>query len=170
MRALIVVFLLLLSTISAAADRTAKIRTLMEAQGLLGMMAQQIDMGKQQAREQARQMLDQFTGTLAPPPEFNTRFRRASEEFVAALEPPWGAQEIVDVWARIYGPQFTDDELDQLIAFYLSPLGKKDVAVSQKALPEFARHFDERFKPILDKATKKYISDLQQIAKECCRK
>jgi hypothetical protein len=89
---------------------------------------------------------------------------------VEAVEVPWTAQEIVNVWARAYGPSFTDEELDQLIAFYSSPLGQKDARVSQEGLPKVSRHFEERFQPILEAATRKYASEIQRIAKECCRK
>jgi len=166
MRILIVAILLSLSTACAAADRSAKIRSLMEAQGLLGMLEQQMSLGRQQARRQADQLLDQMMGAAKPPPEAIPRLRKASEEFMAALQSPWTAQEIVDVWAGVYGAAFSDEELDQLIAFYLSPLGQKDVRASQEALPKLSQHFDERLRPILENATRKYMSDIQQIAKE----
>lgn len=171
MRKNLVFLLLLVSTASFAADRNAKIRSLMEAQGLLTMVQQQMDMYKQQGREQSKQMLDQMLSGLNPPPEFRSRLLRAWQEFVAALEMPWTAQDFVDVWAKFYGAAFSDSELDQLLAFYRSPLGKKEVAASQKALPELSAYLAEQSKPVVDRAMAKYISDLKTTVAECkCRK
>ena len=152
---------------ASAADRASKIRALMEAQGLLQMFDQQMAMGRQQSRQQAQKMLDQFTANLEMPPDFDARFRDAFDEYMKALESPWGPQELVDVWADRYGRHFTDNELDQLVAFYTSPLGRKEVAASQAALPQFTDHFAELGKPIAEKATQTYIQRLQAAAKAC---
>ena len=171
MRVPFLIFLLLMSTACFAQDRNAKVRTLMEVQGLLAMFQQQMDAGKQQGQDQAKQMLDQVMNGLNPPQEFKVRLRRAADEFIAALETPWTAQEIVDVWAKSYATSFTDKELDQLLAFYTSPLGKKDIAASHKAMPVLTSHLAGRSKPVVERATAKYVADLQLIVKECkCRK
>jgi hypothetical protein len=164
MRILIIASLLLMSTICVAADRNSKIQALVEAQGLLGMFEQQIAQAKQQARNQANQVFDQIlSGPKKPPPEVVSRLKKAADDFVAAVATPWTAQEIVDAWATSYGAQFSDEELEQLTVFYTSPLGRKDVRVSQEAMQNITQSFAERFKPIFDKASKKYASDLQQI-------
>ena len=87
------------------------------------------------------------------------------------LEAPWSAEEIVDVWASYYGPHFTDEELDQLIEFYSSELGRKDVSVTKQAMVQFSEHFQREGQPILEKATQEYIEEMKILAKECnCRK
>ena len=171
MRAPFLFLLLLISTACFSQDRNSKVRALMEVQGLLAMFQQQMDVGKQQSRDQAKQMLDQVMGGLNPPQEYKARLRRASDDFIASLEAPWTAQDIVDVWAKSYATAFTDKELDQLLAFYTSPLGKKDIAASHKAMPVLNTYLAERSKPVMERATAKYIADLQLIVKECkCRK
>jgi len=167
MRTPFLFFLLLISTACFSQDRNAKLRTLMEVQGLLAMFQQQMDAGKQQGQDQAKQMLDQVMSGLNPSQEFKVRLRRAADEFVATLEAPWTAQEMVDVWAKAYGTSFTDKELDQLLAFYTSPLGKKDVAASHKAMPMLNTYLFDRSKPVFESATAKYVADLQLIVKEC---
>jgi hypothetical protein len=135
------------------------------------MFESQMAAGKEYGRQQSAQIMDQLMAGLSPNAEFEARFREASDSFIKAVETPWTAQDIVDVWAEFYGESFTDKELDQLVAFYTSPLGKKDVQASQKALPAFNSHFVELSKPILEKATQKYIQNLQLIVKECnCQK
>jgi hypothetical protein len=53
--------------------------------------------------------------------------------FVPLINARYG--EIIDVGAREYAKDFTPAELDQLLAFYQSPLGKKLVASQGKLDP-----------------------------------
>jgi len=171
MRIIIFCFLIFASSTCFSAERTDKIRVLMEAQGLVQMFEQQIEAGRVEARQQSKQVLDQFMVQLKPPKEFDARFRAAFEEYLKSLEVPWIAQDIVDVWATVYGDRFTDQELDDLVAYYTSPLGKKDVMVTQAALPELINRLSVLSKPLLERATKDFIQRLQLIANECkCKK
>jgi hypothetical protein len=133
----------------------------MDALGLTEMWSQQIEMSKAQGGEDSDQILNQILSGLNPNQEFQARFKTASNKFIEALQSPWSAQEIVDVWAIYYGAEFTDSELDQLIAFYTSPLGRKDVQVTKSAMVKFSKHFEEIAKPILERATTEYIEDLK---------
>lgn len=158
----------ILASVGVQADsRTDKVHDLMKALGLIETFEQQIEMGKQQNSQIGRQMIDQMMQQLNPSQEFQSRFTNAFNKFISKTQAPWGAKEIVDVWASYYGPEFTDQELDQLIAFYTSPLGKKDVRVSKEAMVSFAKHFQEAGQPIMQAATTEYINDLKIIAKEC---
>lgn len=154
-----------------AADRDDKIKTLMEAQGLLVTIEQQLDSARVQNKEQAEIFMDQVMSQLNPSPEFQSRFEDAFNRFIKAVEIPWATDKIVEVWGKYYGKKFTDEELDQLIDFYSSRLGQKDAVASREALVQFNNYFVEVGKPIADKAAQEYIKDLQLIAKECnCRR
>lgn len=167
MRILVIASLILVSASSFAADRTQKVRALMDALGLVSMFEQQLTFGRDQAKLQGQQILGQFMTTVKATPEFEGRFKGAFDNYLVALQNPHTAAEIVDVWAKYYGAHFSDQELDQLISFYTSPLGKKDVAASQKAMVDFSSHFVAENKGIVEKATAAYINELQLIAKEC---
>lgn len=165
-RVLLVLFLMF-GNPTYADERTDKIRDLMEALGLLEMWSQQMEMGKEQSETMGQQLIDQMMSQLNPNEEFQERFTVAFNNFMSKVETPWSAQEIVDVWASYYGPAFTNEELDQLIAFYTSPLGKKDVRVTKDAMVSFTNHFQAAAQPIMEAATNEYVQDLQIIAKEC---
>lgn len=154
-----------------SADRDEKIRALMEAQGLLGAFEQQLQLSKEHGRKQSEQVLNQLMSGLNPSPKFVERFRSATDEYIKALEPPWTAQDIVNVWAKYYGSRFSEQELDALLTHYSSPLGRKEVIATREALPKFGEHFAALSGPVLERATKAYIERLQLIARECnCRK
>ena len=159
--------ILAFSASTMAMDRSEKIRDLMEAQGLNATFDQMLQSGQEQGRDQANQMLAQLMAGLSPPDEFRAKFQAAVSQFLDDLQPPWGSKEIVEVWSQFYGPYFTDKELDQLLAFYTSPLAQKEVVSSRRALVELTASFQAKYKPILDHATATYIQSLQSIVLEC---
>ncbi len=46
------------------------------------------------------------------------------------------AEELVDMTARLYANQFTEQELKSLVAFYQSPLGQKVLSVEPKLMDQ----------------------------------
>lgn len=156
---------------TAAESRSAKVRRLMEAQGLLQTFDQQIQSGREQARRQANDMVTQLLAGLNPNEAYQKKIHAAVDKFIDELQPPWGATEIVEAWAQSYGSSFSDMELDQLIAFYTSSLGQKEVLSSRRALTDFSKGFELKYKPIMDKAMANYIRDMQSIVRDCnCKK
>lgn len=158
---------LLVSATAVAQDREETIKLIMEAQGLIETFEQQLELGRQQSREQGGAVLDQLMSNLNPTPEFTERFEKAVQSFMSEMETPWGASEIVEVWAKYYGQHFTDEELSQLLAYYRSPLAQKEVVASRLALVSYSNHFSEAGKPITEKAVANFIANLKLIAKEC---
>jgi hypothetical protein len=171
MRVLVVMFLCAVCSLSQAADRSEKIRELMELQGLVKMFDQQLQSGREHARSMADQMLDKMLTSLNPPEEFKGKLKQAAEEFVEAAQTPWTAQEVVDAWSKYYGAKFSDNELDQLLKYYRSSVGQKDVTVSHEALVLLQAEFRERYTPVMDQATQQFIKRIQTITEECnCKK
>lgn len=167
MRHLVVVLSIIFSAQTFADSKSEKIEGLMKALGLVDTWTQQIEQGKIYNRKISSQMLDQILSQLNPNEEFQQKFKIASDTFITKTESPWSPEKIVEVWASYYGPEFTEDELDQLIEFYTSPLGQKDIRVTRGSMEKFANYFQEAGQPILEKATAEYIQDMQIIAMEC---
>jgi hypothetical protein len=62
-------------------------------------------------------------------------------------------------------------ELDQLIAFYTSSLGQKEVLSSRRALIDFTKSFELKYKPIMDRAMANCVREMQAIVRDCnCKK
>ena len=157
--------------VSQGADRSEKLHELMELQGVAQTVDQQLQSSRERTQQMAHQTLDKMLSTLNPPEEFRRRFTEASDEFISAAQTPWSGQEVADTWTKYYGAQFSDKELDQLLKFYKSPLGKKDVAAVHEAMGPYTAELHARYKPILEKAIQQFIDRLQVIVKECnCQK
>ncbi|WP_439892918.1 DUF2059 domain-containing protein (plasmid) [Ralstonia sp. 25C] len=157
----------MLSTSALADSREEKVQKLMEAQGLVKTFDQALASSREYGRKQANEMMAQMLSGLNPDETFRKRFQEAMELFMNDLQPPWNAQEIVQTWGQVFGAKFTDEELDQLIAFYSSSLGQKEVAASRDAMPVFSRLFQDRYKPIQERAISKFIDRAKLIAQEC---
>jgi hypothetical protein len=171
MKNIVLLLVLLSSSFAIAGEREEKIKQLMEAQGLLETFDQQLELGRQQNQQQGRDMLNQFMAQLNPTPEFSERFEKAFKSFMSKVETPWSAEEIVEVWSKYYGKHFRNDELDQLLFHYTSPLAQKEINASRQALAGFSNHFMQEGKPIAEKALSEFITEMKVIAKECkCRR
>jgi hypothetical protein len=165
------IFLSLVSSLATAADRSDKIRDLLDSQGMLNMYEQQIKTGRDRARQMADQMLAQATASLNLTDQAKRQLNDVFQEFISSAMPTWTSQDVLDAWGKYYGSKFSDEELEQLTAFYRSPLGQKDVAATAEALPKLSADFQERYKSQLAKATDQYVRRLQQVMKDCnCRK
>lgn len=167
MRNILLIMLLLLSFSAFPNERADKIETLMRAQGLLDSWQQEIELGRIESKKQARKMINQVLSQINPNEKFRKKFEEAFTEFMKKVQYRWTAQQIVDVWAKFYGPKFTNNELDQLIAYYTSPLGKKDVQATKESMIEFTKYFQQKNAPIMEKALNQYITELKVTAKAC---
>jgi len=139
----------------------------MRAQGLVAAFEEQLQLSREACKKQAEAVLSQIFETLKVTPEFDAKFREAALAYVEAAQPAWTARDIVDAWAQYYSPHFTDDELDQLLAFYESPLAQKEVAANKEAMALLSAHFQEQSGPIVQAATQKFLARAQEIVQEC---
>jgi len=82
-----------------------------------------------------KKVTDQFMQT-------NFMWANDLNQVAAQLEKQYAprATELVDASARIYASHFTEAELQQILAFYQSPVGRKVIAEEPKALDESMAH------------------------------
>lgn len=150
-----------------AESKNEKVKTLMEAIGLLSMLEDQIKAGKAQGEKMGKEAMTQISSQINPNPEVREKFEKAFNTYIAKMQSPLTAQDIVNLWGEYYGKNFTEKELDKLINFYKSPLGQKDSNVSRKAMGELTVHLQKIQEPVFQKATQEYIGALKQAIKEC---
>ncbi len=162
-----IILLISISISVNADDRSDKIKTLMEAQGLVEMFKNQLKLAEAQGGQMGFQIMRQMLAQVDPNDKFKSQFKAASEKLLKKLQLPWGENEIITAWGDYYGKNFSEDELEQLIEFYSSPLGKKEVSSTKLAILEFTKHFQKLSKPIFKSAMEEYVEELKAIAKEC---
>ncbi len=169
MRCLSILVTLFCLCINANADtKSEKVAELVEAQGLLDLWTAQIEHGQEFSRVQEQTIVDQLLSRLNPNEEFRQRFSSAIREFKEATAAPWTAEYMVEIYSSFYGSHFSEAEVDELIAFYSSNLGQKDVRSTRLAAAEFGELLKNRFldQPWVD-PVREFSDQMFLIAREC---
>ncbi len=75
---------------------------------------------------------------------------------------------MVETYSSFYGPHFSEAEIDELIAFYSSNLGQKDVRSTRMATAEFVELLKNRVldQPRVD-PVREFSDQMFLIAREC---
>jgi len=162
-----ILFTILTFNIAYAEYKSEKVKTLMEVVGLLSMLEDQLAAGKAQGEKMGKKAVTQMLSQINPNPEVQSKFEMAFNKYIEKMRSPLTAQDIVSLWSEYYGKNFTEEELDELITFYKSPLGQKDAKVSRTAMGELTIHLQKLQESIFQKATQEYIDALKQAVKEC---
>ena len=148
--------------------KKAKLAELFKLTGFYESLEQQKRECQQQAEAMKPQIMQQFRKTFPENDErFWHRFDAAFDRFEKSSQPAWTTQEAVDYYANLYGAHVTEDELDQILAFYRSLVGKKDIEASQAAAPEWRAFLREKSQRVFEKNYQLLLNDLAAIVKEC---
>lgn len=169
MRFLALALLFLVSAAQAGTEE--KIAALMRAQGLNEMFESQFEAMRAEGLKQADQMVRQITGEFDLPEALEAKMRAATDKYVKALHATFTSEEIVAVWSKAYGSKFSEKEIDGLLKYYNSPLGKKDVAATKAAFPAFNGYLLNKTSASVERALADYTADLKALVDECvCKK
>ncbi len=117
-----------------------KIAKIIEAQGLTLMFQQQLDASKEAAGEIGRNIAKKLlTESGVPEGQQSPKVEQAIRRYMERCATMISAKELVDTWAAFYGKNLSDAELDQVLAYYQSPVGRKDVLATQVAMAGFSQ-------------------------------
>jgi hypothetical protein len=144
-----------------------KTRKLFEVQGIVARFQASIDQGRIQAREESKKVMDQMLSEMELSKEYQERTNVAYEKYMKALLTDRTADQIVEVLIKFYAPNFTEDELDKLIAFYGSSVAQKDADVSRTAMQQVVDSYKAANDQIRVAATSEFVRDIRLIAQQC---
>jgi len=154
------------------ASKKAKIQRYIQVVGLQDMFAAQVATGK----ERGDKLATQITDSVIPrdsrlTAEQKQKVREAMLNFLASCRNAYTPERLATVYGDIYAAHVSEAEFDELIAFYESPIGRKDVAASKAALPEYSNHFAKESEGLLQKNMAAYMAELRKIVGDpCCNK
>lgn len=150
------------------ASKHDKVVELMKLEGLDEALERQRRACRKQAQEVGPQMIDQMMKgfSLSPDDPQVKQMNAAYMRFVEASEPPYTTDEAVDLYARLYGSHVTEDEVEELLRFYRSPLGKKAIAASRAAIPEWMDTLQKKNQEVLLKNTQEFTAALKKIMRD----
>jgi len=96
------------------------------------------------------------------PPDFEARTNKLIDDYLKQF--PW--DEILQSMVPVYQKHFTKGDIDQLVAFYLSPTGQKLL----KELPAITSESMQTMLPLMQQQIEKMTRQLQQQAAEMVKK
>ncbi|OGW31820.1 MAG: hypothetical protein A2X54_10255 [Nitrospirae bacterium GWF2_44_13] len=163
-----VILLLLTASYAFAgeASKAAKLKELAKIQGLHEIIEQQRSYSHEQVKLIAPKMLREAKKQF-PALKKTTiaALENSYQKFLNATKPAWTTEEAVNAWGVYYGLHVTEDELDNILAFYKSPVGQRAAEAGKIAMQQWAIFFMERNNVTVEKATQAYISELRAIIK-----
>jgi len=158
--------LLLASTIASAepVSREATITALVRATGLEEMLEQSRQAARDQAGEMSQQMLQQvLKDAKALTPEHSDAVAAAARAFAESCAESFDVPHAIAAWGNFYAATLSDEELQQILAYYTSDIGRKDVAASKAAMPQWQAHLASRSGAQMRVAADKYVAELKRI-------
>ena len=164
---LVVLTLFCESAIADQLSKTAKIKALADELGYGELLANGMPSNDQQIEQVKRQVLDLMASQLeSVDPEFANLFEVEFLQFVSAINPPNKTEQLMASFVDEYGARLTEAELDQVLAFVKSPVGRKSVSVekevTQLLLEQMGKEDQARFK----KALTVFTARIQQLIVE----
>ncbi len=168
MKHAIVIAALLVCTHASAdeASKRAKIGKLAAAQGLEQMFQQQLDASKTSMKDMGTKMLRSLADPKAPRSEEDKKIQPILNRFMAEVSNMFTGKELADLWAKHYGANLTEDEVDKILAYYLSPIGQKDVKASQAAMGGFMTTFNQETEKRALKILGKLKTEIEAASKK----
>lgn len=142
MKKTLLVLALLLSTFAQAdeASKRAKIAQIVEAQGLQQMFQQQLDQYKVISADLGKNLYRKMLAESGVPEgQEIPKLERVFTKYLEGTATMFSAQELVASWSSFYGKDLSESDLDQILAYYQSAVGKKEVRASQLAMVGFSQ-------------------------------
>jgi hypothetical protein len=162
--ALFVVALFLCGTAMAdESSRQVTIAKIMEAQGLQEMFQQQLDQSKDSAGEVGKDLVKKLLKESgAPDGQENPQLTEVFRLYLERCATMFSAKEYVDIWATFYGKNLSDSDLEQILAYYQSPIGKKDVLASKTAMVGFSQTMMRETQKRLNASIAQLMTDIKK--------
>jgi hypothetical protein len=144
-RSFIAAFLLQTSIFAGnavGADKNSKILFLAKIQGLYEMVNEQYKANQTASEAYYKTEIAKIN---IIDPQLKKKITEALEAFVIDLiKSSASTDSIVTKWAELYSKQVTEKEVDQIIKYYQSPIGQKDVLASKVAMSQWAEYIRQR--------------------------
>jgi hypothetical protein len=142
--------------------RQAKISEIIEAQGLLQMFQQQLDQSKAQASDLGKNLYRKMLSESGiNDGQENPKLERIFTQYIERCSTMFTAKEFVETWSRFYGSNLSEAELEKILAYYKSPVGKKDVAASQAAMVGFSQVMSAESQKRMNDSIGQLMADLK---------
>lgn len=159
---------LLFSTTHAANDKASEesIRQLMEitqSRKMVEQMYKQMDHMMQNTIKQSLQSKNVSAEAQAFTEKMQGRLWQLMKE-----EASW--EKLEPIYIKIYAENFTQEEIDGMLAFYKSPVGQSMIRKMPVVMQSSMREMQDHMQPVIKKMTNILQEEMLALAKEAQRK
>lgn len=145
------------------ASRRDKIVQIAEAQGLTQMFQSQLDQSVTSAADIGRSLVKKMLEEAGvTDPAAVARLEPIYRRYMERCASMFTAREFVDLWVKAYGEGLSEADLTQILAYYRSPAGRKEVASTQKAMVTFSQSMMALSRERLNASTGQLMQELKQ--------
>lgn len=161
------VFALLVLSCAAVAGPPTHEEKITELVSLTGL-AETLDQSRTSSRVEAHKLSDQLLDQIFDDPgaldvEQRKKIAAAARRFSDACADSLDVDEAVAKWGEYYAASLSEEELDDVLRYYRSPVGRKDVAATKAAMPLWLAYLSSHREASMQLAVKRYSAELEQI-------
>ena len=136
------------------------------------IQAQHIEQSFQQAIDQSRELGKQVANDIAAKliqgkedvsPGDRDKLEAILQKHMERCSTMWKPEELTNIWAKNYGAGLSEKELKQILAYYQSPIGQRDVASMQKTMQLYTNTVSTEGRNKLETVTNQLIEELNQL-------
>jgi hypothetical protein len=166
-----VAVLLLASIMSLGAARAEKPLPSTKAEQLgkaLGL-TQMLDAAREQTRIQSKAQLDQVIEQLRGAnvsPDYLSAASKFIDEYVRKVTNAWSSQEAASIFVSALAEGMTDAEIDEAIAYYSSPEGRKANDVVNDASGRLAEYITSKTSVAVEQEVNVFMAKITELAKK----
>ncbi|MCP3872729.1 MAG: hypothetical protein GY699_06180 [Desulfobacteraceae bacterium] len=148
-------------------SKSAKLNELMELSGMVKIMEQARNKNKTQALQYKQGFMKQLrTSFQTNDPEVWEYFEIEYQKFIDSLEPKWTVEEAVQKYIDLYGARMTEEEIDVVLKFNKSAIGRKSTSVSNKVAPIWFDYLSKGSDSQFSEGLKKFVANLKTFVAE----
>ncbi len=151
------------SSVFAQDSRTALVQKIAVAQGLTELYDQQLAQQREATKGYAAKLFDD--AVAAGGGKANAKEKAALERLVAKTTEMFSGKEVAAAWVTHYGKELSLQDLKAILAYYESPIGRKDVAATKLAMPAFSSWMAQETQTRATSLLTEFVSELQAARK-----
>jgi hypothetical protein len=145
----------------AQETRASLIRQIVEVQGVRKMFEEQYAQQRNAIAAEAKQIYTQIVAS-----EEGKESEKSKEifiRFITKTSEIISISEMTNRWISYYGTQLSDKDLKDILAYYKTETGKKDVAATQAAMTPFTAWFLEESQRRGEKLLAEFIREMENL-------
>ena len=142
-------------------DRGVLVERIVKAQRLQEQFDQQLTQQREIMRGYATKMSEQAAaeggGALTP------QQKEVLNQFMDKASTLFSGKELADRWSSAYGKDLSVEELQQIVSYYESPIGQRDVSASKSTLTAWTTWMNTEGQARSSGLIEQLVQDLQKL-------